>query len=398
MERVTHSTRAVDLFGAGKDGYTDGVPAVTAATVLNSAAMNQIQEELANVVENNDTALDGGNTQQVYESILRMVTRQAERIGVSQSTIVSASSGAAGMDAWVDSNGALQRLCVVGGSATISTLIENGYEMEARTPGSSYAGNFTGCVATPSGYFVIVGEDGEIQRSTDGVTFTRRNTAAGQSLTCVASNGASTVVAMGIGSSAWISVDEGDTWSSYTQPDSTITLIKFAAGLFVVVEATGKVYTSPTGANGTWTLRFTATGTSPSSGLGYRALTYSPQLGFAFDVIHNTGPARSVCYSADGITWAQTPQYSQYPTPGSGGVVGHVNVGYTPVRIFSQFTGDLHIDVHILESYENPVVVASAPLVLTNLYALRASVFGGRLWMNTYDGADAYMTVSPLLK
>jgi hypothetical protein len=51
MERISTSTKKSNLFGTGKHGYTDGSPGVEAATVLDSAAMNALQEEPANLLE-----------------------------------------------------------------------------------------------------------------------------------------------------------------------------------------------------------------------------------------------------------------------------------------------------------------------------------------------------------
>lgn len=55
MERIDTDTKAVDLFGAGKHGYTAGDPqAGVAATQLSAVAMNGIQEEILTVIETAD--------------------------------------------------------------------------------------------------------------------------------------------------------------------------------------------------------------------------------------------------------------------------------------------------------------------------------------------------------
>lgn len=73
MNRITHATKKVDLFGAGKHGFSDGVPGVEAATVLNSASQNPIQEELARAVEA-FTTLNAGDLGQLSTILTTLLT------------------------------------------------------------------------------------------------------------------------------------------------------------------------------------------------------------------------------------------------------------------------------------------------------------------------------------
>lgn len=73
MNRLTHATKATDLYGAGKHGYTDGVPSVTPATVLNSVAQNALQEELARAVEA-FTTLNAGDLGQLATILTTLLT------------------------------------------------------------------------------------------------------------------------------------------------------------------------------------------------------------------------------------------------------------------------------------------------------------------------------------
>lgn len=71
MQRIDTTTKAVDLFGSGKHGFQDGNPALgVAATQLNAALFNNVQEEIARVVEAAGIALDGG----VYTQLLAALT------------------------------------------------------------------------------------------------------------------------------------------------------------------------------------------------------------------------------------------------------------------------------------------------------------------------------------
>lgn len=57
MQRITTNTRAVDLHGAGKDGFAGNGP--PNATELEPAWFNNVQEEIANVIEGQGEVLDG---------------------------------------------------------------------------------------------------------------------------------------------------------------------------------------------------------------------------------------------------------------------------------------------------------------------------------------------------
>lgn len=65
MQRVTHATKATDLFGAGKHGYKLAAP----YTVLAPDAMNAVQEEIARVIEGFGVTLNGAALDQLFNAI-----------------------------------------------------------------------------------------------------------------------------------------------------------------------------------------------------------------------------------------------------------------------------------------------------------------------------------------
>ena len=70
MKRIDTSTRAIDLFGAGKDGFKDGNLALgVAPTDFNASWPNMIQEEIANVIEGMGTALNPGDRTQLSNAL-----------------------------------------------------------------------------------------------------------------------------------------------------------------------------------------------------------------------------------------------------------------------------------------------------------------------------------------
>lgn len=81
MKRIDTSTRAIDLFGAGKDGYKDGNKAAgIPATDLNASVLNAVQEEIANVIEGAGAALNPADNTQLLQAINSLVKGPADKI------------------------------------------------------------------------------------------------------------------------------------------------------------------------------------------------------------------------------------------------------------------------------------------------------------------------------
>ena len=74
MDRIQTTTKAADLFGPGKHGFRNGDPAVPIpATHLDAGWFNQVQEELAHVIESTGTALDPDDRTQLATAITAMI-------------------------------------------------------------------------------------------------------------------------------------------------------------------------------------------------------------------------------------------------------------------------------------------------------------------------------------
>lgn len=74
MKRISTSTKAVDLFGAGKHGWRDGDLSVgVQPTDAEADWFNQLQEEVANVIEAQGITLDAGDRTQLYQAIQLMI-------------------------------------------------------------------------------------------------------------------------------------------------------------------------------------------------------------------------------------------------------------------------------------------------------------------------------------
>lgn len=73
MQRIDHSTASADLFGAGKDGYTEGdIGLGIPPTVVTADWLNSIQEEIANAVEGAGITLALGTRTQLLSAILAL--------------------------------------------------------------------------------------------------------------------------------------------------------------------------------------------------------------------------------------------------------------------------------------------------------------------------------------
>lgn len=89
MKRISTATRVVDKFGAGKDGYTDGdVIGGVPATDLEAALFDNLQEELANIVEGAGIVLDGAVRTQVFQAVKRLFGGNVTTVNAANSPLV----------------------------------------------------------------------------------------------------------------------------------------------------------------------------------------------------------------------------------------------------------------------------------------------------------------------
>jgi hypothetical protein len=65
VKRIDTATAEADTNGAGKDGFTNGVPGVTPATVVDADWFNYVQEEICNVMALAGVAIDGSYKNQM---------------------------------------------------------------------------------------------------------------------------------------------------------------------------------------------------------------------------------------------------------------------------------------------------------------------------------------------
>lgn len=189
-------------------------------------------------------------------------------------------------------------------SVQIGTLIQNEDGRVLAQPAANpislwYDGRFF--------YITGINFNGGILRSEDGIRDWRvPTTPAGVNTTnYVAGDGAGVVVGVNDGGEIVRSTDFGDTYviaeaaGSITANNLTAITWDSSSSLFVITSTTDEIFTSPTGANGTWTSRTLPGGAAGLDGKFAEALTGAAT---GRVVMVNTAGAM---YSDDNITWTQ---------------------------------------------------------------------------------------------
>jgi hypothetical protein len=69
MHRIDHPTKLVDANGAGKDGFTNGQPGLRAATIVDDAWVNGVQENICQAIEGAGITLVKGTHSQLLTAI-----------------------------------------------------------------------------------------------------------------------------------------------------------------------------------------------------------------------------------------------------------------------------------------------------------------------------------------
>lgn len=236
MHRIDTDTKDVDLFGAGKHGYTEGDPVTgTPATQTSDDWMNAIQEEIVSVIEGQGIALVKADNTQLNQAIAMIahtnlvVSNWTERPNPSNFSL----NGLAYHDGlFVAVGGA------TGSQAYIATSTD-GNIWTARTNPKNVQ---LSAVTYGAGLFVAVGNqdgsDAYIVTSPDGVTWTERTNPKNLHLYAIAYNG-SQFVAVGSpdGTDAYIITSpDGIVWTEQTNPKSfTLYGVAWGNNLFVAV-------------------------------------------------------------------------------------------------------------------------------------------------------------------
>ncbi len=321
MHRIDSDTVDEDLFGSGKDGYTEGDPGVgVPATATTADHLNAIQEEICGVIESAGITLNkADNTQlttaiQTYSSdyLVLMAIANIERVGFSEQ--ISGIDHAEDLSPGVGLND-VDRWIVVGDNGFISTSDDEGKTWTTQTQDDAYADDFK-AVKRSGTVFVAVGETGEIQTGDDlGETWTHRTADAAYagSFFCIEKLGSVWVIA-GASGEIQTSSDSGATWTHRTAAASYSGTFRGAAtktGLYVLVGHSGAIQTSPDGT--TWTSR--TSGTSDDF--------YGVYWSSALSLFIAVGESGLIKTSPDGTTWTTRTSGTSVDLFGIGEFNGH---------------------------------------------------------------------------
>ncbi len=342
MHRIDDPDRLVNGNGAGKDGFTEGSPSpLVAATVVTDDWLNDVQENIAQLIESegitlvkgvftqlrdairarslsvalsNWTPRTTGATDPFYASVSRAYagTITLSLVGGSAgAAIIHETSNGISWTADLSTNASLLRAVARSADGIYAVAVgDSGAGSAANTPYSPGPGvwnqgaNVGGANASlfaviaapasfnPSVYWITCGSGGII--ATYDTWFggpnpwTTRTSSTTNALKSLASDG-TTVVAVGVGGTIRTSTN-GTTWASPSSGTANdLNKVIWTGTQFVAVGAAGTVLTSPTGT--TWTVR--TSGTS-------NALT---DIASSTALLVAVGASGTIVTSADGAAW-----------------------------------------------------------------------------------------------
>lgn len=305
MKRISDISKQADKFGSGKHGYTEGTPGLVSPSRIRADAMDHLQEELANAIED-DRAIDSASHRQLAD----VLGEWREKQGVEAVREIDSSNvRAIAFSGWgVDGVG------ICGASGLLGYVGEEVADVQTVSAAASYTGSFecilwTDGVAVAAGgpRFVCGGASGALQMWAPSVAASKVTLAGSYTGTVrgLADNGSGTLVL--VGDSGMIQTIINGTGPTTRTPaggfSGTFYDVAWASGLglFVAVGNDGgtpEIQTSPNGI--TWTARSAPAGLP--SGLYLAHVAYHEEGGLiAFG--DNGSGSSAVLKSANGTSW-----------------------------------------------------------------------------------------------
>lgn len=289
--------------GAKEEGFDNGEEPPAGYFNWAFQALADLQNEVGNAITGTGGALDGSLLTQLLGALQRQNVKNA------LSCVKRADDTNAGVT--------LRALAVKPSSKIVVAVGDTGaitradlydtHDFASQTPGSSFVGNFNDILCNGN-IFVAVGEGGEIQTSSDGITWLMQST-TGTTLRAVTWSGS---VYIAVGEAGHIRRSTtGGVWAAQTNPFAgtpDITGVAYGAGVFVIATNQGDLASSTDGF--TWTVRkaLAATVHDPAR------IAYHETLGFLYHY------GDDVYRSPDGVTWTRiwnnVQIFAQSDTPG----------------------------------------------------------------------------------
>ena len=252
MHRIDHATKDADLFGSGKDGFTEGTPGTEATTVVTDDWLNGVQEEICNTVENAGIALVKGTRDQLSLAVLL----QLGSLAASNWTYTD--PGTTG-DHYKDSADDGSIIVYIGGTNVM-------YSYDGLTLSAGSASGINNAVAYGNGYFVKVGTSGALDYAADPTGAWTANNQGSTTFRDVMYVGG-TWVAVGDSGALYHATDPTGSWTSNTQGSANLRRLGHDGTNWIVVGDSGTLYyaADPTGS---WTSN--TQGSSSLRGVAYR--------------------------------------------------------------------------------------------------------------------------------
>lgn len=118
MDRITHASADADLFGSGKDGFTDGDPVNgQEATVATQDFFNGVQEEVLGVIEDAGLTPSNANFAQLLNAIKTLSWRQLFAIGSNSDVLTVSTAGGVFQESAADIQGAIIANALIEGAS-----------------------------------------------------------------------------------------------------------------------------------------------------------------------------------------------------------------------------------------------------------------------------------------
>lgn len=165
-------------------------------------------------------------------------------------------------------------IVAAGDAGAIYTSADFGLSWTSRTAAGGYGGDFRCAAWGSAAGFVIAGTSGEIQTSTDGITWTSRTSGTSRWDYLVYSPTLAMYCVTGSSAAETRTSTNGSTWTVRTTGATTPGPVAWGGSVFVIADGgSAHAYSSPDGI--TWTSR-----NMPAGITAVTAVAYSPSIGF----------------------------------------------------------------------------------------------------------------------
>lgn len=270
--------------------------------------------------------------------------REMQEISALLNTVRVATGGTGIFNAFAISDSGI--IVGVGAAGKVYNSQSQGLTWNASSVGSSYVGDFFDVIWTGTA-FIAVGAAGEIQRSTNGTSFSRITNAPAVNLTGIARTASGAIIVIGATGKAYKSTDDGLTFpttltningGTYTSYSAGAQLVE-SGGVFVACGNTGSLTTNVQRSTGG---DFAAVNLSTvlAAGTFVAEVFVRPGGGFYARATDAASTQQILLQSSDGLTWTVvstvSPTASDYRLVASSAIVALLpTVATNPVAYVS---------------------------------------------------------------